>query len=171
MVLSNGLLPISSTSTRQHRSLCESLAIQVEMHDLAAMAFVLAHETQSYFGTIIQQDLDRCHAHFRGAPDLSTRGHVPDGGRILPDPDIRSYFDDLRLAERAKVAGPPPPSDIIVLFRSGRDRFEELRDSCYHARPRLELSSPVDRQLMVRSSPRGHLARYSVGARYIDDPL
>ena len=75
-----------------------------------------AYQTQAYFGTILHQVLDRCHTHFHGKVDPSTKDSLPDNGKILSDQEILEYFDDLKQAERAKTTKPIPPSEIIQYF-------------------------------------------------------
>ncbi len=75
-----------------------------------------AHQTQLYFGTIIHQVLDRCHAHYHGIVDPSTKGTLPDNGKILNDTEIQNYFDGIRRAQNAGIAAPLPPSEIIKYF-------------------------------------------------------
>jgi hypothetical protein len=48
-----------------------------------------AQQTQTYFGTIIHQVLDRCHAHYHGIVDPSTKGLLPDNGILLSEEEIR----------------------------------------------------------------------------------
>ena len=80
-----------------------------------------AHQTQLYFGTILHQVLDRCHAHFHGQMDPATAGTLPDGGRILPDADIENYFSALRAALDADMPQPAPPTDLIGYFLDVED--------------------------------------------------
>ena len=75
-----------------------------------------AYQTQAYFGTILHQVLDRCHTHFHGKVDPSTKDSLPDNGKILSDQKILEYFDDLKQAERAKTTKPIPPNEIIQYF-------------------------------------------------------
>lgn len=75
-----------------------------------------AYQTQTYFGTILHQVLDRCHTHFHGKIDPLTKGSIPDKGKIISDDEIRDYFDELRQAETAKTTKPMPPSEIVKYF-------------------------------------------------------
>lgn len=75
-----------------------------------------AHQTQLYFGTIVHQVLDRCHAHYRGSNNPETRGTIPDNGIILTDDEIRIYFDEVREANRNGLEVPAAPSDIVRYF-------------------------------------------------------
>ncbi|MEQ9623005.1 PD-(D/E)XK nuclease family protein [Coleofasciculus chthonoplastes] len=75
-----------------------------------------AYQTQTYFGTILHQVLDRCHTHFYGKIDPSTKGSIPDNGKIISDDEIIDYFDELRQAEKAKTKNPTPPSEIVKYF-------------------------------------------------------
>lgn len=75
-----------------------------------------AYQTQIYFGTILHQVLDRCHSHFHGIVNPSTRGQLPDNGQILSDTAIQTYFKDFRVAETARTTPPPAPSDLIRYF-------------------------------------------------------
>jgi len=75
-----------------------------------------AHQTQLYFGTILHQVLDRCHAHYHGILDPATKGSLPDNGRTLSDKAIENYFDDVRQARNAGATAPLPPSEIIKYF-------------------------------------------------------
>ncbi|MHC0066864.1 PD-(D/E)XK nuclease family protein [Nostoc sp. UIC 10890] len=74
-----------------------------------------AYQTQTYFGTIIHQVLDRCHAHFNGKINPLTKGTLPDNGNILSNDEINDYFDELKQAEKAKKLL-VPPSDIVKYF-------------------------------------------------------
>lgn len=75
-----------------------------------------AHQTQLYFGTILQQVLDRCHQHFHGTHDPSTRGYVPDNGQVLTGIEIDAYFQALSNARVLGTVVPPAPSDIVRYF-------------------------------------------------------
>jgi PD-(D/E)XK nuclease superfamily len=75
-----------------------------------------AYQTQTYFGTILHQVLDRCHTHFHGKIDPLTKGSLPDNGKVVSDDEIIDYFDELRRAEKAKIRKPIPPSEIIKYF-------------------------------------------------------
>jgi PD-(D/E)XK nuclease superfamily len=75
-----------------------------------------AQQTQAYFGTVIHQVLDRCHAHFHGIVEPSTKGLLPDNGLTLSEEEIREYFDEVKGAQKAKTIAPLPPSDIIKYF-------------------------------------------------------
>lgn len=75
-----------------------------------------AYQTQAYFGTILHQVLDRCHAHFHGTLDSSTKNSLPDNGIILRDDEIVDYFNDVKQAVKAKTTKPVPPSDIVKYF-------------------------------------------------------
>ena len=75
-----------------------------------------AHQTQLYFGTIIHQVLDHCHAHYHGTMAPSTQGQIPDSGHLLTDAEIRSYLAVSDLAGSSNTPMPPPPSDIIAYF-------------------------------------------------------
>lgn len=75
-----------------------------------------AHQTQLYFGTIIHQVLDRCHNHYRGDPDPSTKGFIPDNGRVLADDEIEAFFNEMRRAQRDGMSIPQAPSEIVRYF-------------------------------------------------------
>lgn len=75
-----------------------------------------AYQTQLYFGTIIHQVLDRCHSHYHGTVNPSTKGLIPDNGVTLPDSDIKNYFDAAYVAHKTKTSPPLPPSDIVKYF-------------------------------------------------------
>ncbi|MDJ0578634.1 PD-(D/E)XK nuclease family protein [Crocosphaera sp.] len=75
-----------------------------------------AYQNQTYFGTILHQVLDRCHTHFHGKIDPSTKGSLPDNRKILSDQEILEYFNDLQKAETEKNKKPIPPSKIIQYF-------------------------------------------------------
>jgi len=75
-----------------------------------------AQQTQTYFGTVIHQVLDRCHAHFHGGIEPSTKGLIPDNGLTLNEQEIRDYFDEVKEAQNDKKIVPLPPSDIIKYF-------------------------------------------------------
>ena len=75
-----------------------------------------AHQTQIYFGTVLHQVLDRCHAHFHGRVDPSTKGSLPDEGKVLSGEEIYEYFGELKSAQKAVTTLPPPPSDIVRYF-------------------------------------------------------
>ncbi len=72
-----------------------------------------AYQTQIYFGTILHQVLDRCHSQYHGIVDPTTRGTIPDGGGIVSDTDIQTYFSDVRAAQSSGTPIPPAPSDIL----------------------------------------------------------
>lgn len=80
-----------------------------------------AHQTQLYFGTILHQVLDRCHGYYNGAVDPSTRGSIPDNGKILSDGEIDGYFGRVADAQKNGQAIPLPPSDIIKYFLEVED--------------------------------------------------
>jgi hypothetical protein len=82
-----------------------------KIHDYAP-----AYQTQLYYGTIIHQVLDRCHTHYHGIIDESTRGQIPDNGRVLSNVEIEAYFTDLRQSEIDGTPPPLPPSDILSYF-------------------------------------------------------
>jgi len=75
-----------------------------------------AHQTQTYFGTVLHQVLDRCHAHFHGIIDPSTKGLLPDNGQILSEEDISNYFGEAKSAQKTGKTAPLPPSDIVRYF-------------------------------------------------------
>lgn len=75
-----------------------------------------AYQTQAYFGTILHQVLDRCHTHFHGKIDPSTKGSLPDNGNIISDQEIEEYFGALKEAEELETIPPAPPSEIIQYF-------------------------------------------------------
>ncbi len=75
-----------------------------------------AQQTQTYFGTIIHQVLDRCHAHYHGILDPSNKGLLPDNGLTLSEEEIRDYFNEVKGAQKTGEAVPSPPSDIIRYF-------------------------------------------------------
>ena len=75
-----------------------------------------AHQTQLYFGTILHQVLDRCHGHYHGVLDPSTKGTLPDNGAIISNEDVEKYFTDVRAAVATKVPPPPAPTELIRYF-------------------------------------------------------
>ena len=75
-----------------------------------------AQQTQLYFGQIIHQVLDRCHAHYHGILNPATRGQVPDDGAVLTDAQVKSYFDARTNALRNDTVVPAPPSDLLRYF-------------------------------------------------------
>ncbi len=75
-----------------------------------------AHQTQTYFGTVLHQVLDRCHAHFHGIIDPSTKGLLPDDGQILSEEEIRHYFGETKEAQKSGATAPKPPSEIVRYF-------------------------------------------------------
>ncbi|MBD2682651.1 MULTISPECIES: PD-(D/E)XK nuclease family protein [Nostoc] len=75
-----------------------------------------AQQTQTYFGTVIHQVLDRCHAHFHGIVEPSTKGSIPDNGLILKEEEIHNYFYEVQEAQKDKKTVPLPPSEIIKYF-------------------------------------------------------
>ena len=75
-----------------------------------------AHQTQTYFGTVLHQVLYRCHAHFHGIIDPSTKGLLPDNGQILSEEDISNYFGEAKSAQKTGKTAPLPPSDIVRYF-------------------------------------------------------
>lgn len=75
-----------------------------------------AQQTQAYFGTVLHQVLDRCHAHFHGIIDRSTKGLLPDNGQILREEEISDYFGEAKSARKTGQTDPLPPSDIVRYF-------------------------------------------------------
>jgi PD-(D/E)XK nuclease superfamily len=75
-----------------------------------------AHETQFYFGTIIHQVLDRCHAHYRGMLNPATQGQVPDDGTVLSSEELEQFLNQPQLD-----AATPPPSEIVGYFLEVED--------------------------------------------------
>lgn len=75
-----------------------------------------AQQTQAYFGTVLHQVLDRCHTHFHGIIDPSTKGLLPDNGQILSEDDISDYFGEAKSARKTGQTDPLPPSDIVRYF-------------------------------------------------------
>ncbi len=75
-----------------------------------------AYQTQLYFGTILHQVLDRCHSHYHGTLDPSTRGSIPDNGHFLSDSQIRDYFSRVANAQSSGQAIPIAPSTIVKYF-------------------------------------------------------
>ena len=75
-----------------------------------------AYQTQTYFGTIIHQVLDRCHSHFHGRIDRNTKGTLPDEGKIISDDEIRNYFEAHRGEKKGKTTNLKPPSEIVKYF-------------------------------------------------------
>jgi len=75
-----------------------------------------AEQTQAYFGTVLHQVLDRCHAHFHGISDPATKGLLPDHGQILSEEDISDYFGEAKSARKTGKIDPLPPSDIVKYF-------------------------------------------------------
>jgi hypothetical protein len=75
-----------------------------------------AHQTQLYFGTLLHQVLDRCHAHFHGIIDPVTKGTLPGQGVVLPDAAVKAYLDAVDAALQAKATPPAPPNDLIRYF-------------------------------------------------------
>lgn len=80
-----------------------------------------AQQTQLYFGTVVHQVLDRCHAHYHGVVDPDTRGHIPDEGRVLSDEELVEYFSNRRDALQTGDPLPPPPSDLVRYFLEVED--------------------------------------------------
>jgi len=75
-----------------------------------------AYQTQLYFGTILHQVLDRCHSHYHGLADASTKGTIPDNGKILSNAEISDYFDQAAVSQRGKQSLPPTPSTLVRYF-------------------------------------------------------
>ncbi|WP_295543381.1 PD-(D/E)XK nuclease family protein [uncultured Thiohalocapsa sp.] len=75
-----------------------------------------AHQTQLYFGTVLHQVLDRCHGHFQGLVNSSTKGQVPDQGRVLSDAELQQHFADIRNAIDNGQPQPAPPTDLVRYF-------------------------------------------------------
>jgi hypothetical protein len=75
-----------------------------------------AHQTQIYFGTILHQVLDRCHSHYHGVADPTTRGTIPDDGSIVSDIDIEAYFRAVQAAQGSGTPIPVAPSHILGYF-------------------------------------------------------
>jgi hypothetical protein len=80
-----------------------------------------AYQTQLYFGTILHQVLDRCHSHYHGTLDPSTRGTIPDNGHLLTNSQISDYFSRVANAQSAGQAIPLPPSTIVKYFLEVED--------------------------------------------------
>src|SRR2546430_533310 len=78
--------------------------------------FAPAYQTQLYFGTILHQVLDRCHSHYHGTQDPTTRGSIPDNGQTLSDSQIEDYFRRVASAQRSGQAIPLAPSTIVKYF-------------------------------------------------------
>src|SRR5262245_18776174 len=51
-----------------------------------------AHQTQLYFGTVLHQVLDRCHAHFHGVLDPKTKGTLPGAGVVISDATVDAHL-------------------------------------------------------------------------------
>lgn len=62
---------------------------------VAVHKYAPAMQSQLYFGTVIHQVLDRCHAHFHGKMDPATKGKLP------TDIDVETYFDDVQKGLRS----------------------------------------------------------------------
>ncbi len=75
-----------------------------------------AHQTQLYFGQIIHQVLDRCHTHYLGLIDASTKGNFPDNCIPIADEVIQEYFEELKEAETKDTKVPDAPGDIVRYF-------------------------------------------------------
>ncbi|OLD63967.1 MAG: hypothetical protein AUF65_00735 [Chloroflexi bacterium 13_1_20CM_50_12] len=80
-----------------------------------------AYQTQLYFGTILHQVLDRCHSHYHGTIEPSTKGSIPDNGKILSDDAIDDYFSSVANAQKSGQAIPLPPSAIVRYFLEVED--------------------------------------------------
>lgn len=81
-----------------------------------AHKYAPAQQTQAYFGTVLHQVLDRCHTHFHGIINPSTKGLLPDNGRVLSEEDISDYFGEAKSARKTGQIDPLPPSDIVRYF-------------------------------------------------------
>jgi putative RecB family exonuclease len=81
------------------------------VHDYAP-----AHQTQLYYGTVVHQVLDRCHAHYHGLQDPETKGSIPDDGAILSDDEIEAYFNEVRTAAEEDDPTPPAPTELMEYF-------------------------------------------------------
>jgi putative RecB family exonuclease len=58
--------------------------------------YVPARTVQFFYGTIIHGVLDRCHHHYQGREDVSTKGTLPN------DDDIDTYFGEVEVSLRAR---------------------------------------------------------------------
>jgi len=58
--------------------------------------YVPARTVQFFYGTIIHGVLDRCHHHYQGREDISTKGTLPD------DSDIDRYFGEVEASLKAR---------------------------------------------------------------------
>ena len=83
-----------------------------------------AHQTQLYFGTLLHQVLDRCHAHFHGIIDPVTKGTLPGQGVVLPDAAVKTFLDAIDAALQANVTPPTPPNDLIHYFLDVEDSLK-----------------------------------------------
>lgn len=119
------IAPLSSTPSKRRYSVTADIVgfrrCGRQYGAFRAHKYAPAYQTQLYFGTILHQVLDRCHAHFHGIVDPSTKGTIPDNGRILSDIQINDYFNCVTDAQRSGQAIPPPPSTIVGYFLEVED--------------------------------------------------
>lgn len=78
--------------------------------------FAPAHQTQLYFGNILHQVLDRCHAHYHGVIDPTTKNTLPDNGLVLTDHQVNAYFQAVADSEQNGTPTPSPPTRLIEYF-------------------------------------------------------
>jgi putative RecB family exonuclease len=83
-----------------------------------------AHQTQLYFGTLLHQVLDRCHAHFHGTIDPATKGTLPGCGLVLPDAAVKTYLNAVDAAVTAGTNPPAPPNDLVRYFLEVEDSLK-----------------------------------------------
>lgn len=83
--------------------------------------FAPAYQTQIWYGMVIHQVLDYCHAHFRGQLDPATEDQVPDDGKVLARAEVEAWFRQLRQARHESLPEPPPPSDVLRYFMAVDD--------------------------------------------------
>lgn len=62
---------------------------------VAVHKYAPAMQSQLYFGTVIHQVLDRCHAYFQGKMNPATKGKLP------TDDDVETFFDDVQKGLRS----------------------------------------------------------------------
>lgn len=75
-----------------------------------------AHQTQLYFGTVLHQVLDRCHGHFHGVVNPTTKGSLPGEGIVLSGSVIEAYLAAADIAASTGATPPPPPNELVQYF-------------------------------------------------------
>src|SRR5262249_47516562 len=89
-----------------------------------AHKYAPAHQTQLYFGTMLHQVLDRCHSHYHGIIDPTTKGTFPGRGSVLPDSLVEAHFSAVAAAVAGNVIPPPPPNDLVRYFLEVEDSLK-----------------------------------------------